>query len=172
MNCSVAFYFCDFAYRDQQKPLDVLQSLLRQLLEQGDADVVSQLKSFCADPSKLRSAKEVAEIFSTVCSLRRTYLVIDALDEADEQNLILSHLQPLINTGTRILVMSRDLPNIRKRLDLADKMHVKSDLEDVKTYVKSRFRDSGGFSSAGEEGWLIDDVAAKAGDTCVHGSHS
>lgn len=126
--------------------------------------MISTLKESCMDPS-IRNLKDLAQIFARACALRPTYLVIDAPDELNEPDGLLCHFQSFVEAGCRVLVTSRDLPNIRNNLDTADKMEVRSNFEDLKTYVKSRFRESEFSNEVSEGSGLVCEIASKASDT-------
>lgn len=117
------------------------------------------------DLSRLRNIKDLAHLFATACALRPIYLIVDGLDELNDPNGLLCHFQLFVEAGCRVLVTSRDLPNIRNKLDIADKMEVGSDLEDLKTYIESRFRESDFAGEVGEANGLVDEIASKAGNT-------
>ncbi|KAL2007477.1 hypothetical protein VTN00DRAFT_8915 [Thermoascus crustaceus] len=67
-----------------------------------------------------------------------------------------------VEAGCRVLVTSRDLPNLRNKLDIADKMEVGLDLKD---YIESRFREGDFAGEVDEANGLVDEIASKAGNT-------
>ena len=115
--------------------------VLRQLVVQGDANLVSALKRSCAEPTALTNRVNMAEIAAEACTFQLTYLVIDGLDELDDPNGLLCLLPPLIECGCRVLITSRDLPNIRRKLDGSKNMEIQSNTEDLRAYVDHRFSD-------------------------------
>ena|SRR5436190_16142897 len=96
----------------------------------------SALKECCNDPYKLRSPKDLSQIFTKACSLQKnTYLVIDGPDELNDPDGLLSYLQSFVDAGCRILVTSRDISNIRSKFYTANKMEVQATFEDLKTFL-------------------------------------
>ena len=165
LNSSVAYCFCDFSSREQQRPIDIIRYLLRQLVGQGDDQLVSTLKKSCKDPAKLANVKDLAQIVAEACALRLTYLVIDGPDELDDPDGLISLLPSFVNAGCRVFVTSRDLPNIRRKLGTADSLEVRSNVEDLITYVESRFSESEFSIEASSSSQLIHEIVAKADHT-------
>lgn len=165
MNSSVAYCFCDFSSREQQKPVDIIRYLLRQLVEQGDGQLVSALKKSCVDPVKLANLKDLARTVAEACALKLTYLVVDGPDELNDPDGLLSLLQSFVDVGCRVLVTSRDLPNIRRKLGTAESMEVRSTVEDLMTYVEYRFRESEFSIEASSSNRLVHEIVTKTDHT-------
>jgi hypothetical protein len=166
-DCPVVSFFCDFSSQDQQNTLHVLHSLLRQIIEQGSPEMLAALKEACKDPGKLQNANGVAQLIATAGLSQSIYLVVDALDELRDPTAILSHLLSFVAAGINVLITSRDLPYIRKKMRLATHVEIASDPGDLKVYVESRFRDSDFSEDVEEEPGLIDDVVTKSGNLYV-----
>ena len=138
---AVVSFFCDSRLRKHQKPESILLDVLRQLVVQGDANLVSALKRSYAEPSALTNRINIAEIAAEACTFQLTYLVIDGLDELDDLNGLLCLLPSLVEGGCRVLVTSRDLPNIRRKLNGSENMEIESNTDDLRAYVDHRFYD-------------------------------
>ncbi|KAJ0422032.1 ankyrin repeat-containing domain protein [Aspergillus carlsbadensis] len=162
--CPVVTFFCDFSSQDQQNTLNILHHLLRQIIEQGTPEMLTTIKEACKDPGKLQNATEVAQLIATAGLSQPIHLVVDALDEIRDPTALLSHLSSFALTGMSVLVTSRDLPHIRKKMKMAAHIEIVSDPRDLKLYVESRFRDSDFAEDVEEEPSLIDDVVAKSGN--------
>ena len=161
---AVLYYFCDFSAQEQQYPLDIFQCLLRQLIDQGNREVITTLHELCKDPSRLRNLEALAQILTKACTLVETYLILDAPDELKEPNSLLCHLPSFVEAGCRVLVTSRDLPNIRSKLRAADKMEIRSNFEDLKLYIESRFRESDFSSEVDKSNGILNEIALKSSD--------
>ncbi|KAI9372816.1 ankyrin repeat-containing domain protein [Aspergillus egyptiacus] len=162
--CPVVYFFCDFSSQDQQRTIDILHFLLRQLIEQSSGEMLTALKESCKDPAKLQNAQEVMQLFASAAAVKPIYLVVDALDELRDPIAFISNLQTLISTGVNILVTSRDLPHIRKSMKLAAQFKVTSSPEDLRLYIEHRFRESDFSDQVDGESPLIGEVVSKSGD--------
>ncbi|KAL3433218.1 ankyrin repeat-containing domain protein [Aspergillus tetrazonus] len=160
----VLYFFCDFSSQDEQRVIDILHHLLRQVIEQGSAEVLTLLKESCKDPGRLQQAAEVTQLIATAGSTRQIYLVLDAADELREPTSLLSHITNLVPSGINLLIMSRDVPHIRKKMTLATHLEVDSNPGDLKVYIESRFRDSDFSDEVEEEDKMIGDVASSSGN--------
>ncbi|KAL2815214.1 ankyrin repeat-containing domain protein [Aspergillus cavernicola] len=163
-DCSVVYFFCDFSSQDQQKTLDILHHLLYQIIQQGNGDMLAALKEACKDPSNLHNANEVTQVIVTAGSVQPIYLVLDALDELRDPTGILSHILTLVASGINVLLTSRDLPHIRKKVQRATHFQVDSNPGDLKLYINSRFRASDFSDEIDEESSVISDVVSKSGN--------
>ncbi|CBF83993.1 hypothetical protein AN2797.2 [Aspergillus nidulans FGSC A4] len=160
----VLYFFCDFSSQDEQRVIDILHHLLRQIIEQGSSEVLTLLKESCKDPGRLQQAAEVTQLIATAGSTRQIYLVLDAVDELREPTSFLSHITNLVPSGINLLIMSRDVPHIRKKMTLATHLEVDSNPGDLKVYIESRFRDSDFSDEVEEEDKMIEDVASSSGN--------
>jgi hypothetical protein len=138
----VAHYFCDFSSREQQTPLAILKSLLRQIVEQSTPVVISQIKAACSDPLKLRNLEGLSNMLAESCSSGKAYIVLDAPDELDNPHKVLSHLKALSEAGCKVLCTSRDLKTIRSQLQQASQLEIEVTSQDLRLYVNSRFQES------------------------------
>ncbi|KAL2865966.1 ankyrin repeat-containing domain protein [Aspergillus lucknowensis] len=161
-DCPVVYFFCDFSSQDQQRTIHVLHHLLRQVIEQGSSEMLASLKEACKDPSKLQNETNVAQLIATAALTQPIYLILDALDELRDPIELLIHISTFISAGINVLVTSRDLPHIRKKMRLATHFEVESNPEDLRLYVESRFRDSDFAEEIEEESGLIGDVVLKS----------
>ncbi|KAL4784159.1 ankyrin repeat-containing domain protein [Aspergillus varians] len=157
-------FFCDFPSQDEQKAVDILHHLLRQIIEQGNAEVLTILKESCKDPSKLQSATEVAELIASAGLTKPIYLILDAVDEMKDPIPLLSQIKSLVSAGVNVLITSRDLPHIRKNMTLARMLKVRSNPKDLKLYIESRLRDSDFSEEIDEEGKLVGDILSNSGN--------
>jgi ankyrin repeat domain-containing protein 50 len=108
----VAYFYCDYRDPDQQTAVNVVASLLKQLLMLQNTLPIPVTELFERyDREKMQAQLEELEcIFSLACrEFRRSYIVIDALDECDTRNRksILGFLKKLGKWSASVLVTSR-----------------------------------------------------------------
>lgn len=156
----VAYFFFDFSSQDQQKLLDILHHILRQLIDQGNSETLTTLKVACEDPSILLSAQKVVQLISRVGSAQQVYLILDALDEIKAQNEFLGHILTLVESGTQVLLTSRDLVSIRQKMNSASQVQIQADKSDLEFYIRSRLLESS--SEIAKDKILVEDIVSKA----------
>lgn len=139
---SVAYFFCDFSSRYQQKPLAIFQCVFRQIIEQGDPEMITEAYERCTDSPILQEVGGICDVLTKMCAKWEIFLVVDALDELDDMKSISVLLSALANAGLHLLVMSRDVSEIRRNFGSFSLTEVRSNVEDVSKYVSQRFRES------------------------------
>jgi Cdc6-like AAA superfamily ATPase len=159
----VTHYFCDFVTREQQTPVAVFQSILRQVIHNGNADILSVVGEDSDTSESLQNTNTLVQILARVSSLETNgYLVLDAPDELERPASVLPHLRPLVDSGWRILVTSRDIPSIRKSLSKAVEYEIKASSKDVETYVFARFQELDLDNQIHDCTALVDQIVMKA----------
>jgi hypothetical protein len=108
----VAYFYCDYRDPDQQTAVNLVASLLKQLLILQNTLPIPVTELFERyDREKTQAQLEELEcIFSLACrEFRRSYIVIDALDECDTRNRksILGFLKKLGKWPVSVFVTSR-----------------------------------------------------------------
>lgn len=160
----VISFFCDFTSPDEQNAIDILHHILRQIIEQGNAEILTILKESCKDPSKLQRTTEVAELIASAGLAKPMYLILDAVDELKDPIPLLSEIKTLVSAGINVLITSRDLSHIRKNMARARMLEVKSNPKDLKLYIESRLRDSDFSEEIDEGGRLVCDILSNSGN--------
>ncbi|KAJ9606743.1 hypothetical protein H2200_008752 [Cladophialophora chaetospira] len=158
----VLYYFCDFTSRRQQTDLTILQSLLRQMLDQKCETVVPILSKHLQKGFSVPKVEELLSAFKEVCSQSKFYLVFDAPDKLDSSQFILSQVPVLVQAGCRVLVTSRDHPDVRKALGFGRSLTVYSHMEDMTLYILHRFRESDFRDTVVKGHTLVDTVSQKS----------
>ncbi|KAF5697455.1 hypothetical protein FMUND_15405 [Fusarium mundagurra] len=111
----IAYVYCSFQRQDKQKAEDVLASLLKQLAE-GQSALPESVKSLHDKHKGKRTRLSLDEVSTALCSVvalySRTFVIIDALDEAlfedrDKFLAALSNLQQGGQAHLNILTTSR-----------------------------------------------------------------
>ena len=122
---SLAFFYCDFR-EDRKKDLrGLLSSLLVQLCHQSDSyfDILSNFYSEYQKGLRPPSDNALAECLKDLLKLpglAPVYLIVDALDECPNPSVVrsprakvLSLIEELVKTQTRVCVTSRPEPDIK-----------------------------------------------------------
>ena len=118
-----------------------MQTILAQLVEQGCDQVIEVLKkSRNESPSELK-ANHLSQAFAKICSRKKVYLILDAPDELQNTEIILN-LRSFVDAGCKVLVSSRDHPDLREALSTAKQVEVHASSEDLTSYVEHRFRET------------------------------
>ncbi|KFY84554.1 hypothetical protein V500_09211 [Pseudogymnoascus sp. VKM F-4518 (FW-2643)] len=139
----IAYLYCNFRRQDEQKPVDLLASLLKRLV-QGRPTLPNSTKYLyeCHKSKQTRpSFQEISkELQSVIASFSTTFIVIDALDECQVSNggqmKFLSEILSLqTNTGANLFVTSRFIPHIIEEFQGAASLEVRASDGDVQRYL-------------------------------------
>jgi len=141
--------------------LNVLGSILGQLcLQTPDAiELVRDLFDSSLAPSGIRRRPDHISLQTIIYSLlekHRASVLIDAIDECKDREILLSFLSDLVAgpLHVNVIVTGRDETDIRKGLVLYRRVTLESRsrelAKDISLYVRSRIQDEPGFS------WLSD----------------
>jgi len=120
---TVACFYFDFAARSEQSPVNMLGSLLRQVVK-GQKEIP---KAISEDFRKEESAiggrglqvGRILKMFQTIAATRRTFICVDALDEC-----VPEHRMAVLESIGQIL---QESPNTR--LFMTGRPHVRSEVE-------------------------------------------
>jgi hypothetical protein len=116
-NCAAAYIYLDYADREHQKPINILTSLLKQLISNQGAsknlevtELYEELKPKGVHPlvEQLRTALIIASKF-----FNRTFIIFDALDECDQgdqRKELLPLFLDLAKEGVSVFFTSRPHP--------------------------------------------------------------
>jgi hypothetical protein len=174
-NVAVLYVYCD--YKDQANQTDrnlfanfAKQSILQQL------DMPAEAKALYDPCEKEESPRQCLDLLmSSMASFRRTFIVIDAVDEhlpseEDEYNpdipLLseLSSIQQKMSGRCTIFITSREILLIQEQLQDRIRLDVRAHDEDIKSYVNSRICDDKKFTFAKEirtDSALADEIVEK-----------
>ncbi|KAL9082809.1 MAG: hypothetical protein Q9165_008768 [Trypethelium subeluteriae] len=142
----VAYLFCSYKSQVDQSTYNLLAALLRQLVL-GRPDLAAPAVELHNQHSKCGtkpSLNELMQVLEKTCSsYSTTYIVIDALDECSNTNIVrddlIQKLRELQAGGNmRLLLTSRDLPEITKFFKLDPRLEVRASDEDVRCFVASQ----------------------------------
>ncbi|KAF0643405.1 hypothetical protein FPSE5266_03740 [Fusarium pseudograminearum] len=140
----LAYVYCSYQKRDQQKAQDLFTSLLKQLtlhqspLPKAIHELYKKNYNGRERPSFddiVTTLQKVVNAFST------TFIVIDALDEHDSWDEFLSHIQILQDkTTANIFLTSRPKPTLPGKLQRCFMHDIQADDQDVGLYVDQRMK--------------------------------
>ncbi|TLD19052.1 hypothetical protein PspLS_10001 [Pyricularia sp. CBS 133598] len=141
----VLHYFCNFASRKTQTKEAIWRSLLGQAITNCGPSVVETLSTFRSQQPKTKTASlnDLPNIWHVVLSAQTVVLVIDGPDELDSPMVLKGVLAPFVKIGCRIMVTSRDMPEIHSALPLASIQEFLSDPDSLETYVLGQFVENG-----------------------------
>lgn len=116
----LVYFYCDFKNEQSTSAVEVIRCLLSQLLQQfhqmvHPGDLIEELIKEMEGTSTTRNVLLLGRHVSRVAKqfLQQPFLVIDALDECKDIDLLLNALVELRKGGTRILVTSRPIQVIK-----------------------------------------------------------
>jgi hypothetical protein len=139
----IAFIFCNHKDRNDQTPVNLLSSLLYQLVSQKSilrADIVRMNNS--------HRAKKTGPSLTEICTLLRdaisfyskTLIIVDALDECpqgENRRILLSKLREL-GPGLNLLITSRRTPSIASELNKSGNLEIRATDGDITSYLRER----------------------------------
>ena len=118
----VCFYF-DFAARHEQSAVNMLGSLLKQLIS-GEGDFPEAIAQDFEKEKKAIGGRglqvpRILKIFQTIAATRRTFICVDALDECvpEHRVMVLKSLSQILqgSSNTRLFMTGR--PNVRSEVE-------------------------------------------------------
>ena len=139
----IAYLYCNYQRQQEQKPIDLLTSLLKQLVQEQPS-VPEIVKNFyeCHKSRRTRpSFDEVSKVLhSVVAGFSRAFIVIDALDECQTfdggRTRLLSEIISLqAKTGANLFATSRFIPEIEKECE-GRILEIRASDEDVQRYLE------------------------------------
>jgi hypothetical protein len=139
----VAYLYCNFKRREEQKPTDLLLSLLKQLLQERTSvpEVVKSLYERHEHKRTRPSFDEISKVLqSIITDYSRVFIIIDALDEYQVsdggRNRLLTEVFNLqAKTGLYLFATSRFIPEIMNVFEGSIKLEVRASNEDVQRYL-------------------------------------
>jgi Cdc6-like AAA superfamily ATPase len=143
-NVGIAYLYCNYRRQEEQKPVDLLASLLKQLI-QGRTSMPQNVVDIYKRHNNERTRPSFGEIskilHSVVADYSRTFITIDALDECrisdGGRGRLLAELFSLqARTGANFLATSRFIPEIEKEFTgRSAKLEIRASGGDLQTYL-------------------------------------
>jgi NACHT domain len=139
----IAYLYCNFRRQQEQKPEDLLTSILKQLvLEQPS--ILENVKSLYKRHKIKRTRPSFEEIskvlYSVVADFSKVFIIIDALDECQVSNRgrrrVLSEIFNIqAKTSVNLFATSRFIPEIIKEFKGSVSLEIRASDNDVQKYL-------------------------------------
>jgi NACHT domain len=140
----IAYLYCNFRRRDEQKAEDLLASLLKQLCQKRSVlpDSVETLYDRYKDNQGRPSFNEISRALQSIASIySRVFIVIDALDECQvsdgcQSRFLLEVFNLQAKTRTNVFATSRFIPEITRKFEGSTRLEIRASNEDVQRYLE------------------------------------
>lgn len=142
-NIGIAYLYCNFRQRYEQKANDLLASLLKQL-SQARTSLTGSMKDLYNQHRSSRTRPSFDEISRTLQSVAamhpRVFIIIDAIDECQTsdgcQTRVLTEIFNIhANSRANIFATSRFIPEIARKFEEGVSLEIRASEEDVRRYV-------------------------------------
>ncbi|RPA96330.1 ankyrin, partial [Choiromyces venosus 120613-1] len=175
---SIACFYFNFAAQKEQSPVDMLGSLLKQIvggMERVPEDIVKAFE----DQKKAIGVAEIVKLLQTVTSSQHTFICVDALDKCLEkhQSDILDALREILekSPGTRVFITGRRHISGQVEKHLAGKavtLSIKPNNKDIREYIRMRLRKDAflGATDDSLESEITDTLAEQIPESLLLGS--
>ncbi|KAF4633060.1 hypothetical protein G7Y89_g5056 [Cudoniella acicularis] len=147
----IAYLYCNFRQKDEQKAQDLLTSLLKQLSQEQPS--LPDCVRFLYDKHKEKRTRplleEISRTLQAVASIfSRVAIIVDALDECQVSDncrtAILTEIFSLqVKTGANLFATSRFIPEVIERFRGSKIFEIRAHDEDVRQYLDGRISQSG-----------------------------
>jgi Cdc6-like AAA superfamily ATPase len=140
----IVYLYCNFRRQQEQRPADLLASLLKQLVQE-QSFLPESVKTLYAHHKGKRTRPlfdEISKVLhAAVAGYSKIFIIIDALDECQFNDgcrkRILSEIFNLQTaTAANVFATSRFIPEIVKEFDGSVSLEIRADDEDVRNYLK------------------------------------
>lgn len=140
----IAYIYCNFRRQQEQKPTDLLASLLKQLVQEQlfMPENVKSLYERHRDKRTRPSFDEISKaLHSIVADYSRVFIIIDALDECQvsdggRQQFLAELFDLQARTGTSLLATSRFIPEIVKKFEGRSRLlEIRANDDDLQRYL-------------------------------------
>lgn len=140
----IAYIYCNFRRQDEQKPIDLFASLLKQLAEQRST-IPQSLQHLYDDHQSKKTRPSLNEILRTLQSAigeyTKAFIVVDALDECEilggnRKKFITELLNMQAATAANLFATSRMIPEIEKDFEgRSTQIEIRASNEDLEKYL-------------------------------------
>jgi NACHT domain len=155
----IAFTYCDFRRRDEQKAYDLLASLLKQL-SQKRSSMSGSVKALYDQHKDKRTRPLFNEISTTLQSVvfmySRVFIVIDALDECQTSDgcrtrFLTELFKVQASSQANIFITSRSTPEVTRKFGGCISLEVRASGKDVRRYLDDQIFRLPGFVNVNSE---------------------
>ncbi|XEV01751.1 hypothetical protein FSHL1_007038 [Fusarium sambucinum] len=141
----LAYVYCSYQKRDEQKPQDLFTSLLKQLAR-AQSPLPAAMQKLYAENDNGRERPKFEDIKMTlrevVKSFSTTFIIIDALDEHEEWDKFLPDIIELQElTTANIFLTSRPKPTLSEKIQGCLIYDIQADEQDVGMYIDQRMKE-------------------------------
>ena len=163
-NVSICFAYCDYKDRANQTTINLISSLVKQMVLQHKnmpEEVVKRYSAHELDQSSLSLAEYLELLSSFPDSFQRSFILIDALDEIftneDEEDVLQFPLleellklqkQRSATNGYTLFFTSRENHVIQEQLAGTRRFDITAADSDIESYIRSRIANSSQFRFA------------------------
>ena len=149
----IAYLYCNFRRRDEQKVEDLLASLLKQLA-QGQSSLPDSVKALHDSHKNKRGRPSIDEISRTLLTVAamysRVFILIDALDECQvSDGCRMRFLSDVFNLQVKyqasIFATSRLIPGFSEKFHECIRLEIRASNQDVQRYLDGRMSQLPGF---------------------------
>jgi Cdc6-like AAA superfamily ATPase len=141
----ITYLYCNFRRQHEQKPENLLASLLKQLVQEQPSipESINSLHKRHRDKRTRPSFEEISKaLHSVVTDYSKTFIIIDALDECQVSDggrrRFLSEIFSLqTRTGANLFATSRFIPEIVNEFKEATLLEIRASSEDIRKYLNS-----------------------------------
>jgi hypothetical protein len=142
-NISIAYLYFNYKRQQEQKPEDLLVSLLKQLVQKRPivSETVKRLYEHHKDKGTRPSFDEISKaLHSIITDYSRNFIIIDALDESQVSDggrrKFLSEIFNLqAKAGANLFATSRFIPDIMKEFEGSVSLEIRASDKDVERYL-------------------------------------
>ena len=145
---AIVYNYCDYANVVSLSEINLLGSLVRQLVAQtSHAETIAELKTFMEQSAKNRNMS-AEDLSCWIETLSRTfdvvYTFVDALDEFPEigRDTLLTRLQQHSAGNMRIFLTSRFNVDVRNKIPHAIQAEISATRHDITDYLEAKIQES------------------------------
>jgi Cdc6-like AAA superfamily ATPase len=140
----VTWAYCSYKSQNEQTVRALLATILQQLVQADNpqgVQVLEKLRKKHAANGTTPNADELRQsLQALIAGFSTTFIVIDALDECsasdDTRGQFLAHIRALhTNADVRLMVTSRQVPDIVDEFTNATRLEIRAHTEDVEKYL-------------------------------------
>lgn len=142
----IAYLYCDFRRQQEQKPIDLLASLLKQLVkvQHSMPEILKNLYKFHKNQRTRPSIDEISKILrSVVSNYSRVFFIVDALDKCqnsdkDSKRLLSEIFNIQASTGANFFATARFIPDIIREFKTIVILDIRANDEDIRMYLDGK----------------------------------
>jgi hypothetical protein len=141
---AVLCIFCNYKEQTEQTVLNLVASLLRQLVQGSHANLegVKSLYTRHKNNNTRPTLDELSKMLESEIALySKIFIVLDALDECREEDATRAKLLKTLLSlpkHVHLMVTSRNISSITREFEGMDRIDIRGTDEDVRTYIEGR----------------------------------